>query len=103
MKTLTVLCIMLTLTGCFSHDLSHAEQLLSQFHCSKIENSQMSHGGVTQYYQDVLFSSKSKAESYVQHYKDGDTQFDLPVTEMIELQYERYKAACQSLGGLNSP
>ncbi|MQW93342.1 hypothetical protein GFH30_04045 [Acinetobacter wanghuae] len=102
MKALTVLCFMLILTGCFSRDLNHAEQLLSQFHCSKIENSQMSHGGVTQYYQQSLFSSKAKAENYVQHYKDGDSELEISLTEVVEQQYELYKAACQSLGGLTS-
>ena len=101
MKALTALCSTLILTGCFSNDLHHAEQLLSKFHCSNIESSQMSHGGVTQYYQQSLASSKAKAESYVKHYQDGDEIFDISLTEVIEQQYELYNAACQSLGGLN--
>ncbi|ANF81376.1 hypothetical protein A3K93_03655 [Acinetobacter sp. NCu2D-2] len=102
MKALTALCSTLILTGCFSNDLHHAEHLLSKFHCTNIDSSQMSHGGVTQYYQQSLFSSKAKAENYVQHYKDGDSELEISLTEVVEQQYELYKAACQSLGGLTS-
>ena len=83
-----------------SGDLKKSEQLLQNFQCSQIEMSQMSHTSMTDYYQHSLYSSKSKAESYIEHYQQGDKLFDIPLSEVVQQQYDLYKDACQNLGGI---
>ncbi|MGE8538756.1 MAG: hypothetical protein ACN6NI_05685 [Acinetobacter sp.] len=100
MKFITTLLSTLLLAGCMSGDLKKSEQLLQNFQCAKIEMAQMPHTSMTDYYQHSLYSSKSKAESYIEHYQQGDKLFDIPLSEVVQQQYDLYKDACQSLGGI---
>ena len=104
MKTLILLAAMIVLTGCSlssSHDVKHAEKMLSYFQCNNIETAQMAHSTITAYHEQSLASSRKKAESYVQSYKNGDELFDVPLTEVIQEQYVIYQEACQHLGGIS--
>ncbi|MEB5929000.1 hypothetical protein [Acinetobacter schindleri] len=100
MKALAVLSLTLLLTACMSHDAQKAEHILKLFHCKGIEPSQMQHNSVTQYYEHSLYSSKSKAEAYIEQYKNGEESFEIPLSEIVNHQYELYKSACQNLGGI---
>ncbi|OTG62511.1 hypothetical protein B9T29_06895 [Acinetobacter sp. ANC 3903] len=103
MKTLILLAAIIVLTGCSlstSRDVKHAEKMLSYFQCNNIETAQMAHSSITSYHEQSLASSRQKAESYVQSYKDGDKLFDVPLTEVVEEQYFIYQEACQHLGGI---
>ena len=100
MKFITTLLSTLLLAGCMSSDLKKSEQLLQNFQCSQIEMSQMSHTSMTDHYQHSLYSTKSKAEAYIEHYHQGEKLFDIPLSEVVQQQYELYKSACQSLGGI---
>lgn len=104
MKTLILLAGMILISGCSlstSREIKHAEKMLADFQCNKIESAQMAHSSITSYHEQALASSRQKAESYVQSYKDGDELFNLPLTEVIEEQYYIYQEACQHLGGIH--
>ena len=64
------------------------------------ERDQADHSSMTSYHEQVLASSKQKAQAYVESYQQGDQIFDLPLPEVIETQLQSYTAACQSLGGV---
>ena len=102
MKLLTFVCISLILTGCIgtSKEIKNAESLLIQFQCTNVESSQIPHSSITSYYEQSLYSSKQKASSYIESYKHGDKLFDISLYEVVEQQYQLYKQACQSLGGV---
>ncbi|MFH7765287.1 hypothetical protein [Acinetobacter sp. BSP-28] len=104
MKTLILLAGIILLSGCSlttSHEVKHAEKMLADFQCNKIETAQMAHSSITSYHEQALASSRQKAEFYVQSYKDGDELFNVPLTEVIEEQYFIYQEACLHLGGIN--
>lgn len=104
MKTLILLAGIMLLTGCSlgtSRDVKHAEKMLSHFQCNKIETAQMTHSSITSYHEQALASSRQKAESYVQSYKEGEELFDVPLSDVIKEQYFIYQEACQHLGGIN--
>jgi len=46
--------------------------------------------------------SKDKATTYVESYKEGEELFAMPLDEVVKKQYELYKAACDSLGGVSA-
>ena len=102
MKLLTALLSSILLAGCMSNDLKKSEQLLQSFNCAKIDTAQMPHSSMTDYYQHMLYSSKTKVESYIEQYHQGEELFDLPLYEVVEQQYNLYKDACQNLGGILS-
>lgn len=102
MKLLTALLSSMLLAGCMSNDLKKSEQLLRNFNCAKIDTAQMPHSSMTDYYQHMLYSSKTKVESYIEQYHQGEGLFDLPLYEVVEQQYNLYKDACQNLGGILS-
>lgn len=83
-----------------SKEIKQAEKLLQSFDCQNIERDQADHSSMTSYHEQVLASSKQKAQSYVESYQQGDQIFDLPLPEVIETQLQSYTAACQSLGGV---
>ena len=83
-----------------SSDLKKSEQLLQNFHCAKVDTAQVPHNSMTDYYQQMLYSSKSKVEAYIEHYHQGEKLFDIPLSEVVQQQYELYKDACQNLGGI---
>ncbi|MEH1035452.1 hypothetical protein V7H47_17925, partial [Acinetobacter baumannii] len=57
---------------------------------------------INSYYQQSLAVSKEKATSYVESYKNGEELFAMPLDEVVEQQYQLYKAACDSLGGVSA-
>lgn len=83
-----------------SREMSKAEYLLAQFECHKVESAQMAHSAITSHHQHSLGSSKQKAYAYLEHYRNGDEDANLPLLDVIEQQFDIYKAACQSLGGV---
>ncbi|TCB52544.1 hypothetical protein E0H80_01450 [Acinetobacter sp. ANC 4779] len=105
MKTLILLAGIIVFTGCSlgtSREVKHAEKMLSDFQCNKIESAQMTHSSITSFHEQSLAASRQKAESYVQSYKEGEELFDVPLTDVIKEQYVRYQEACQHLGGITS-
>ncbi|EXR33045.1 MAG TPA: hypothetical protein DEA77_09715 [Acinetobacter nosocomialis] len=93
------------LTGCIfgqSSELKRAEKLLNNFQCKNVETSEMPTSSINSYYQQTLAVSKDKATSYVQSYKEGEELFAMPLDEVVKKQYELYKAACDSLGGVSA-
>ncbi len=84
-----------------SKDIKKAESLFIQFKCTNIESTQIPHSSLNSYYEQSLYSSKKKAGSYIESYKQGDKLFDISLHEVVEQQYVIYKEACQSLGGIS--
>ncbi|ENQ6523679.1 hypothetical protein ACQ00A_003644, partial [Acinetobacter baumannii] len=67
-----------------------------------IETNEISTSSINSYYQQSLAVSKEKATSYVESYKNGEELFAMPLDEVVEQQYQLYKAACDSLGGVSA-
>lgn len=104
MLRLSFITCALLFTGCAfgtSKEIKQAEKLLEHFQCHNIESSQMMHSPIINYYEYALGNSRKKVEAYVESYKDGDILFHEPLPEVISAEYEHYKEACQSLGGLS--
>lgn len=105
MKIFFVLVPFVFLTGCIfgqSSELKRAEKLLNNFQCKNVETSEMPTSSINSYYQQTLAVSKDKATSYVESYKEGEELFAMPLDEVVKNQYELYKAACDSLGGVSA-
>ncbi|HCJ6239215.1 hypothetical protein [Acinetobacter baumannii] len=105
MKIFFVLVQFVFLTGCIfgqSSEVKRAEKLLNNFQCKNIETSEISTSSINSYYQQSLAVSKEKATSYVESYKNGEELFAMPLDEVVEQQYQLYKAACDSLGGVSA-
>jgi hypothetical protein len=104
MLRLPLITCILALSGCAlgsSQEIKQAEKLLAHFQCHNIETSQMMHSPIITYHERALGNSRQKVEGYLQSYKDGDILFTEPLPDIISAEYEHYKAACQSLGGLS--
>ena len=104
MLRLSFITCALLFTGCAfgtSKEIKQAEKLLEHFQCHNIESSQMMHSPINSYHEHALGNSRQKVEAYVQSYKDGDILFHEPLPDVISAEYEHYKEACQSLGGLS--
>lgn len=102
MKYLALLGCSFFLTGCLlgaSSEVKKSEQIFKQFHCDNIEQQGID-SPINNYHQQTLNVTKQKAENYIQHYKDGDRLFKIPLNEVVDQQYQLYKNACQSLGGI---
>ncbi|CDG76214.1 MULTISPECIES: hypothetical protein [Acinetobacter] len=105
MKIFFVLVPFVFLTGCIfgqSSELKRAEKLLNNFQCKNVETSEMPTSSINSYYQQTLAVSKDKATTYVESYKEGEELFAMPLDEVVKKQYELYKAACDSLGGVSA-
>ncbi|EML1065635.1 hypothetical protein [Acinetobacter nosocomialis] len=105
MKIFFVLVPFVFLTGCIfgqSSELKRAEKLLNNFQCKNVETSEMPTSSINSYYQQTLAVSKDKATSYIESYKEGEELFAMPLDEVVKKQYELYKAACDSLGGVSA-
>ncbi|MBD0162419.1 hypothetical protein [Acinetobacter baumannii] len=105
MKIFFVLVPFVFLTGCIfgqSSEVKRAEKLLNNFQCKNIETSEISTSSINSYYQQSLAVSKEKATSYVESYKNGEELFAMPLDEVVEQQYQLYKATCDSLGGVSA-
>ncbi|MBD0110501.1 hypothetical protein IAF43_17265 [Acinetobacter baumannii] len=105
MKIFFVLVPFVFLTGCIfgqSSEVKRAEKLLNNFQCKNIETSEIPTSSINSYYQQSLAVSKEKATSYVESYKNGEELFAMPLDEVVEQQYQLYKAACDSLGGVSA-
>lgn len=103
MKSSFLLSAMLLLTGCAigtSSEIKIAENLLSQFKCNNIDTAQLSHSAITSYHERTLVVSKDKAVNYIDQFKAGDYMFALPLDEVVKQQFDLYKTACESLGGV---
>lgn len=103
MKTSILLSVIFILTGCVigtSNEIKTAEKILKQFKCSNIETTQLTHSSMTSYHEHSLAVSKEKATSYIESYKSGDELFKIPLNEVVQQQYDVYKSACESLGGV---
>ncbi|SSV49055.1 Uncharacterised protein [Acinetobacter nosocomialis] len=105
MKIFFVLVPFVFLNGCIfgqSSEVKRAEKLLNNFQCKNVETSEMPTSSINSYYQQTLAVSKDKATSYVESYKEGEELFAMPLDEVVKKQYELYKAACDSLGGVSA-
>ncbi|MBR7697094.1 hypothetical protein KC100_05850 [Acinetobacter nosocomialis] len=105
MKIFFVLVPFVFLTGCIfgqSSELKRAEKLLNNFQCKNVETSEMPTSSINSYYQQTLAVSKDKATTYVESYKEGEELLAMPLDEVVKKQYELYKAACDSLGGVSA-
>lgn len=93
------------LTGCAlgtSSEIKSAEKLLSQFECKNIESTELAHSPITSYHERALAVSREKASGYIDRYKSGDVLFKIPLDNVVQQQYDVYKSACESLGGIQS-
>ncbi|WP_336169391.1 hypothetical protein [Acinetobacter sp. 161(2023)] len=105
MKIFFVLVPFVFLTGCIfgqSSEVKRAEKLLNNFQCKNVETSEIPTSSINSYYQQTLAVSKDKATSYVKSYNDGEELFAMPLDEVVKQQYELYKSACDSLGGVSA-
>ena len=104
MKSVLVIACCTLLFGCAlgnSSEIKRAEKMLEYFQCKNIEVHDMPQSSINTFHQQSLAVSKQKASSYIEQYKEGDTLFDIPLDQVIEQQYQLYKSACQSLGGVS--
>ena len=100
MKLLLILVASCCLSACLftnSSEVKRSELLLSHFSCHNYEGSI---SPINSFHEQTLTTTKQKAVDYVQHYKDGDKLFSIPLDEVITQQYDLYKTACQSIGGV---
>ena len=91
------------LAGCTlgtAHEIKKAEVILKQFQCNNVESTQLNHSAITSYHERTLAVSKDKASSYVESYKEGEEIFLIPLDQVVQQQYDIYKSACESLGGI---
>lgn len=105
MKTSFLLSVIILLTGCAlgtSREIKTAEKLLNQFQCNNIETTELAHSAINIYHEHALSASKEKAIEYIESYKSGDELFKIPLDEVVQQQYDIYKTACESLGGVQS-
>lgn len=103
MKTPILLCMILFLTGCAlgtSKEIKRAEELIQRFECNNIDSDQLSHNSITGFHERTLAVSKDKSIEYIDRYKSGEILFDLPLYDIIQMQYTSYKSACDFLGGV---
>lgn len=103
MKIPFLLSTILCFSGCTlgsSAEVKRAEQLLQLFECHNIETDQIRYNPMTNFHERILATSKDKSLEYIAQYKSGDEIFDMPLYEIIQMQYINYKSACHSLGGL---
>lgn len=105
MKILFLFSSVSFLTACTfgtSKEIQIAEKIFSQFECKNIDSDQLTHNPITGFHQRTLSLSKDKALHYIESYKSGNSPADMPLDQMVELQYTTYKSACQFLGGLTT-
>jgi len=103
MKTSFSLSAIVLLTGCTigtSSEIKTAEKLLQHFQCNNVETSQLTHSPITSFHQRTLNTSKERAKNYIKGYESGDYIYDMPLDEAVKQQFDIYKSACQSLGGI---
>jgi hypothetical protein len=94
---------LLLLSGCMfgtSQEIQRAEAVLLQFQCRNVESNQIAHSPITSYHENSLTASRKKAEDYIQAYKDGSYDLNLPLSDIVKEQYSKYHSACQALGGI---
>ncbi|MHA3054991.1 hypothetical protein E0H77_01395 [Acinetobacter sp. ANC 4633] len=100
MKLLLIPLISLCLSACLftnTNEVKRSELLLSHFSCHNYANSI---SPINSFHEQTLTTTKQKATDYIQHYKDGDKLFNIPLDDVINQQYKLYKEACQSIGGV---
>ncbi|MBJ9985443.1 hypothetical protein IAE19_08300 [Acinetobacter sp. S40] len=105
MKFFFIMASSALLFGCAlgsSSEIKSAEKMLEHFQCKNIEVHDMPQSNINTFHQQSLAVSKQKASTYIEQYKEGQTLFDMPLDEVVEQQYQLYKSACQSLGGVTS-
>lgn len=95
--------IVLLCSGCVigtSNEIKVAEKILNQFECKNIESVDLNHSAITSFHERTLSVSKDKAVFYVDSYKSGNILFNIPLDQVVQQQYDIYKLACESLGGV---
>ncbi|MHA3079004.1 hypothetical protein [Acinetobacter sp. ANC 5383] len=100
MKLLLIPLISLCLSACLftsSNEVKRSELLLSHFSCHNYADSM---NPINSFHEQTLSTTKQKATDYIQHYKNGDKLFNIPLDDVISQQYKLYKEACQSIGGV---
>lgn len=83
-----------------SSDVRHAEEIFKDFQCQGLDENQLSYNTMQAYHEKMLYGSKRKARSYLESYKKGEKLFKIPLSDVMQQQYETYKEACKHLGGL---
>lgn len=104
MKTLLLIGFIF-ISGCAlstSKDIKVAEKLLHQFECKNIESADLVHSPINSFHQRSLSLTKEKVTSYIESYKSGDILFEIPLNEIVQQQFNVYKSACESLGGIQT-
>jgi len=100
MKLLIIPLIACCLSACLftnSNEVKRSELILSHFNCHNYEGSI---SPINSFHEQTLTVTKQKSVDYIQHYKDGEKLFNIPLDEVVNQQYELYKDACQSIGGV---
>lgn len=104
MKFSFLCCAVFLISGCslgVSHEIKKAEKLLSQFECKNVDTNAITHSAITSYHEKSLNASKQKVTTYISDYKAGQVLFDMPLQDVVQQQYQIYRDACQSLGGID--
>lgn len=104
MKLSFLCCAIFLFSGCslgVSNEIKTAEKMLSQFECKNVDVNAITHSAITSYHEKSLNSSKQKVTTYISDYKAGQILFDMPLQDIVKQQYQLYREACQSLGGID--
>ncbi|BCX72594.1 hypothetical protein TOL5_07940 [Acinetobacter sp. Tol 5] len=105
MKAFLLFSVIVLLAGCAlgtSREIKTAEKILNQFQCNNIETAELNHSAINLYHEHSLAVSKEKATEYIERYKSGEELFKIPLDEVVQQQYDIYKTACESLGGVQT-
>ena len=100
MKLLFIPLLACCLSACLfttSNEVKRSELILTHFNCHNYEDGI---SPINSFHEQILAVTKQKSADYIQHYKDGDKLFNVPLDEVVDQQYKLYKDACQSIGGV---
>lgn len=88
-----ILTSLLILGGCsYKPEHAHAKELMLQFTCPTTN-------GV---WTNLMENNKDKAQKFMENYEKGLHLFDSPIDEVIQMQLNQFKEACESSNGNKS-
>lgn len=79
-------------------ETAKAEQLISKFNCS-VTSIPEDADVTVRYNFNAMQDDKDKANTWLDHYKNGQREFNVPISQTIQSQLDVYTSSCESLGG----
>lgn len=79
-------------------ELMKAESLMGRFSCS-ITSVAEDADAMDNFNFNAMQNDKDKVNTWLANYKNGQHEFNSPISEVIQSQLEVYTSSCESLGG----